>query len=129
MAPVRHERDGARVDDVEESSGAGEVGVGDHHLVEAERGDPLHAVVDGAVQPQPGPPDHLGAAPGRPGRDAVVVARDEGRHLGDDVDDPGRHPPREFGTVVVRQHSSEAALRRAESLDRDQHGETHEYPL
>ena len=59
--------------------GQRQVAVGDDDVVEALAGDRRPAGVDGAVEPEPRAPQHLGAGAVGPRRDLVVVAGDERR--------------------------------------------------
>ena len=59
MAAIRHQRDAAGMDNLEQTAGSGEVGMGDEDVVESCSGNPFDAVVDSAVQTEVGSPDDL----------------------------------------------------------------------
>ena len=103
--------------------------MGDEDVIESCGGNAFDAVVDSAVEAEAGSPDDLRPALTGPRRDSVVVARDVGGNLGHDIDDPRRHPARQGGAIGIGEHAREAAFRRRESFDRNQHGETHGGPL
>ena len=111
--------------DVEQRRRPSQVGVGDEDVFEARSGDGRDTVVDGTIQAEPGTPDDLRALRSRPLGDRVVVAGNVRGDLGHHLEHPRRHPLGEPRPIAVDEHAGQAALRRRESLDRDQHGETH----
>ena len=113
-------------DDVEQPSGTGEIGVGDHHVRRAPLDDEVDPGVDRAVQPEPRGPGDLGPGAGGPRPHLGVVACDD--HTGRTVG--GRRPDHaagqvasEPGSIPVVEGMTQPLLGGAERLDRQHDGD------
>ena len=123
-AAVGDERDGVGGGQRAQVGGQRQVAVGDHHVVEPLAGDGRPAGVDGPVEAEPRAPQHGRAGRRRPTGDVVVVAGDEHGQTGGG-DHPFGQPPGERAALRTVEDARQAALRRAEPLDRHQHGGLH----
>ncbi len=105
--------------------GPGEVAVSDHDVLDTLAGQCLDPDVDGAVQPEPRPPQHTGAEFVGPFGHGVVVAGHERRCRPQRLDHPGRHPAGQALAIGLGQHRCESGLGRVEALDRDECSRLH----
>ena len=123
---VGDERHGARADEVVEPRRQREIAVGDDHMVAPLAGDRRDTFVDGAVEPAPWAPQHLGTAVLGPCCDRVVVAGDEHRERVRRRDHATGHRARQEFAVAVGEVGRESELAAMERLDGDEHGGFHD---